>query len=188
VQRVTLFLSWLFGLSLIALSAFVTAETIARKLFDFSFQGADELGGYVLAVGGGLSFTVCLIERGHIRIDLIHDRLPAAVQAVLNWLAAMLLAAFGLFLAYYCWLVVRDTLAYNSIAPTAWATPMIWPQGAWYAALLTFTAASVVMAVIATRQLIAGDIAGLNRDFHPKGAVEELAEEISDIEQRRVGQ
>lgn len=185
MQKVSLVLSWLFGLALISLSLFVTAETIARKLFSHSFQGADELGGYVLAIGGALSFTVCLIERGHIRIDLIHDLMPASVQAVLNWLAAMLLAGFGLFLAYYCWLVVRDTLAYNSTAPTAWATPMIYPQSIWYACLLSFSMTSFILAVLATRRLLAGDFERLNRDFHPKGALEELEDEISDIKSRR---
>lgn len=185
MQRVSLVLSWFFGLALIALSLFVTAETIARKLFNFSFQGADELGGYVLAVGGALSFTVCLIERGHIRIDLIHDLLPARIQAVLNWLSAVLLAGFGLFFAYYCMLVVRDTLSYHSTAPTAWATPMIYPQGIWYACLLAFALTSVTLAGIATWRLVSGDFERLNREFHPKGALEELNEEISDIEKRR---
>jgi len=185
VQKVSFILSWLFGAALIALSFFVTAETIARKLFNFSFQGADELGGYVLAIGGALSFTVCLLERGHIRIDLIHDLMPKSVQAVLNWLSAIMLAGFGLFLAYYCALVVRDTLIYNSTAPTAWATPMIVPQSIWYVCLLAFSITSFILAVQATRRLLAGEFARLNVEFHPKGALDELRDEISDIEKRR---
>ncbi|MEM0906031.1 MAG: TRAP transporter small permease [Pseudomonadota bacterium] len=185
MQRLSLILSWFFGLALLALSLFVTAETVARKLFNHSFQGADELGGYVLAVGGALSFTVCLIERGHIRIDLLHDKLPPSIQAILNWLATVLLGGFGLFLGYYCWLVVRDTMTYNSIAPTAWATPMIYPQGIWYICLLFFSVTSVALAAIATKRLLTGNLAAINKDFHPKGALEELTEELSDIEQRR---
>ena len=176
--------SWLFGILLVALSGFVAMETVSRKLFNHSFQGADELGGYVLAIGGALSFAVALIERGHIRIDLLHNKLSPRIQAFLNWLAYVSLAAFGLFLARYCWLVIRDTLEYGSTAPTAWATPMIWPQGVWYAAMLIFTGVSVYTAAIATKLLISGDIERLNDEFHTKSVMEELAEELEDLQQR----
>lgn len=176
--------SWLFGLVLIAFALFVSAETVSRKVFNFSFQGADELGGYALAIGGALSFTIALLERGHIRIDLLHDKLGPRAQAVMNWLAAVSLAALGLFLARYCWLVIRDTLDYGSTAPTAWATPMIYPQSVWYASLLIFTATSLWLALKATRYLFSGNFTGLNQEFHPKGAMEELDEELSDLKRR----
>jgi hypothetical protein len=51
MQRFSTFLSLLFGYMFLALSALVTFETILRKLFNMSIQGADELGGYALAVG-----------------------------------------------------------------------------------------------------------------------------------------
>jgi TRAP-type C4-dicarboxylate transport system permease small subunit len=184
MKVVTGAISAVFGWMLIALSFLVASETIARKAFNFSFQGADELGGYVLAVGSALAFTIALVERAHIRIDLVHERLPAAVQAVLNWLAIVLLAGLGLFLAYYCWLVIRDTLAYGSTAATPWATPLIYPQAVWYAGLVIFALVAMWLAVRATRLLLAGRIQTLNREFHPKGALEELADELEDLARR----
>ena len=41
----------LFGLIFLGLSGVVSVETIMRKLFNMSLQGADELGGYALAIG-----------------------------------------------------------------------------------------------------------------------------------------
>ena len=64
----------IFGYVFLALSGLVTFETVSRKVFGFSIQGADELGGYALAVGSALAFSVALIERSHIRIDLVHFR------------------------------------------------------------------------------------------------------------------
>jgi TRAP-type C4-dicarboxylate transport system permease small subunit len=174
----------MFGLLLVALSLFVALETVSRKLFNHSFQGADELGGYVLAIGGALSFSVALIERGHIRIDLVHDLLGKKAQAVLNWLSSVLLAVMGLFLARYCFMVVQDTVAYGSTAPTAWATPMIYPQGIWYGAMVVFTGLSLWMAIVATRLLLSGDIDTLNKEFHTKSAMEELEEELEDLQRR----
>lgn len=184
MSLLTRVISWFFGLLLLGLSLFVAAETVSRKLFNFSFQGADELGGYVLAVGGALSFTVALLERGHIRIDLLHDRLGTPARALLNWLAVVSLAVFGLFLARYGWLVIRDTLDYGSTAPTAWATPMIYPQSVWYAGLLAFTLTSLWLALKASRYLLTRDVERLDREFHPKGALEELDEELADLRRR----
>lgn len=176
--------SWLFGSLLLALAVFVSIETISRKLFNFSFQGADELGGYVLAVGSSLAFTAALIERGHIRIDLIHDHLPKRAKAWLNWLAVLSLALLGLFFAIYCYPVIIDTLAYRSTAATPWATPLIYPQAVWYAGLLTFTLATLIAAARASWLFWRGHHAQLDQEFDPKGALDELKEELADLGQR----
>ena len=180
----TRIVSWLFGSLLIGLSVFVSLETLSRKLFNFSFQGADELGGYVLALGGTLSFTVALLERGHIRIDLIHEHLPTTLQAVLNWLSALLLSLFGVFLAKYGLLVIVDTIEYGSVAPTAWATPMVYPQSVWFVCIALFARTTVWLAVKATHALASRNFEYLNTEFQPKGAMEELDEELSDLKRR----
>ncbi len=184
MNRVVTVLSCIFGYMFLALSLFVTTETIMRKLFNFSFQGADELGGYALAVGSSLAFTIALLGRNHIRIDLLHERLPPAVQSVLNWLAIVLLAMFGVLLGWVCLKVVVDTMSYRSTAPTPWTTPLIYPQGVWFAGLLVFAAAAVVLAARATVLLVSRRTDDLNREFHPKGAMEEVKEEIEDIGRR----
>ena len=48
MNRLNRALAWVFGTIFIALSAIVTVETLARKIFNYSIQGADELGGYAL--------------------------------------------------------------------------------------------------------------------------------------------
>ena len=177
-------LSALFGTMLLGLSFLVAIETLSRKLFGFSFEGADELGGYTLVIGATLAFSIALVERAHIRIDLIHGRLPPKAQAALNWLAVVSLALFGLFMAWICLPVVQDTLAYNSTAQTPWATPLIWPQAVWYAALVVFALIGVWLAARATALLLKGRIEALNADFHPRGANEALQDELEDLDRR----
>lgn len=176
--------SRLFGVALLGLSAFVSVETVARKLFNFSFEGADELGGYVLAVGSSLAFVVALADRAHIRIDVLHTRFPLWLQATTNWLSMVSIAVLGLFMLYVGRIVIDDTLAYGSTAPTPWATPLIWPQAAWYGALGLFAFCAVILAVRATRLMLAGRLSDLEAEFHPKGAIEELNEEMSDAARR----
>ena len=47
----------------IAVSLVVAVETVMRKVFNVSLQGADELGGYALAVGATIAFSMALLGR-----------------------------------------------------------------------------------------------------------------------------
>jgi TRAP-type C4-dicarboxylate transport system permease small subunit len=123
-------LGTLFGLIFLALAVVVSVETVARKVFNVSLQGADELGGYALAVGATLGFSLALLGRAHIRVDVFHERLPRALQVALNWLSVASLAAFALLMAWLAWFVIQDTRSYQSVAQTPWATPLVYPQTA----------------------------------------------------------
>lgn len=183
--RMETVLATAFGAIFLGLAFLVAIETISRKLFNVSLQGADELGGYALAVGSTLAFSLSLLGRNHIRVDVFHDKFPPRVQALLNWLSIVSLAVFALFIAWVAFKVIQDTTAYRSTAQTPWATPLIIPQGVWYAGLVIFALVACVLAWRATRLLASGDIATLNSDFHPKSAKEELKEELDDLKARQ---
>jgi TRAP-type C4-dicarboxylate transport system permease small subunit len=185
MKRVQRVLAWAFGSIFVALSAVVTVETLARKVFNYSIQGADELGGYALAAGSVIAFSLALIGRNHIRVDVFHERFPRRMQAWLNAMSYVLLAVFAVLLAVVAFKVITDTLAYRSTAPTPWQTPLIWPQSVWYAGLVVFALLSVGYAVRAVWLLVRGDIDRVNRDFPPKSAKEEVREELEDFAQRR---
>jgi TRAP-type C4-dicarboxylate transport system permease small subunit len=184
-DRIETVLATVFGTIFLGLAVVVTVETIARKVFNVSLQGADELGGYALAVGSTIAFSLALMGRAHIRVDVFHDRFPARVQAVLNWISIVSLAVFGLFIAWIAFKVIGDTMQYRSTAQTPWATPLIIPQGVWYAGLAIFALVATGYALRATSLLFTGRIAALNADFHPKSAKEELKEELDDLAVRQ---
>ncbi len=181
-------LAWVFGLTFLALAAVVTVETLSRKLFNVSLQGADELGGYSLAVGSTIAFSLALMGRNHIRVDVFHERMPKPVQAFLNWFSIVSLAGFGIFVAWVATKVIADTKAYGSTAQTPWATPLIWPQSVWYAGLVVFALVATGYALRATGLLVTGRVDTLNHDFHPKSAKEELKEELDDLAQRQAAE
>ena len=185
VQRL---LAWVFGAIFLALSVVVSVETLARKLFNYSIQGADELGGYALAAGSVIAFSLALVGRNHIRVDVFHERFPPRVQAAMNALSYVLLAVLAVLIAFVAFKVVQDTRAYGSTAPTPWQTPLIWPQSVWYAGLVIFALVAFGYAVRATVLLLTGRIDTLNHDFHPKSAKEELKEELEDLAQRQTAE
>jgi TRAP-type C4-dicarboxylate transport system permease small subunit len=116
---------------------------------------------------------------------VFHEKFPRRVQATLNWLSIVALAAFGSFIAWVAWRVIADTLQYRSTAQTPWATPLIIPQSIWYAGLVIFALVAVGYALRATQLLATGRLDTLNHDFHPKSAKEELKEELEDLAVRR---
>jgi TRAP-type C4-dicarboxylate transport system permease small subunit len=173
-----------FGFVFLGLAVVVTVETVTRKLFNVSLQGADELGGYALAVGATLGFSIALLGRTHIRVDVIHDRLPVWLQGVLNWLSAVSLAGLALLLAYLAWFVIQDTRAYKSVAQTPWATPLVIPQTVWLIGLIIFAAIALGSALQATSLLLRGRFQLLDRDHGPRSTKEEVDEELDDIRAR----
>ena len=107
---------------------------------------------------------------------------------LLRWFSIASLAAFGLFVAWVATKVITDTLQYGSTAQTPWATPLIWPQGVWYAGLVTFALVATGYALRASVLALTGRIDTLNHDFHPKSAKEELKEELEDLAARQSGE
>ncbi|MFC6671622.1 TRAP transporter small permease [Marinobacterium aestuariivivens] len=118
MKRIEMLASMLFGGIFLLLSVLVSVETILRKFFSMSLQGADELGGYALAVGGTLAFSLALLGRTHIRIDLFHEMLPRKLQGLMNWLSATMMALFAGLLCWITWKVIVETLDYGSTAAT----------------------------------------------------------------------
>ena len=177
-------LATLFGLVFLLLSFAVAVETAMRKLFNQSLQGVDELGGYCLAVGAALAFTLALMSRAHIRIDLLHERFGRIPRALLNLLSMVFLALTALGLIAMAWYSMQDSISMNSTAQTPWATPIKYPQYVWVAVLAVFTIVTFGYALRAIWLLVSGRIDDLDTEFQPKGTKDELKEELDDIRAR----
>lgn len=173
-----------FGAIMIALSFAIAAETVLRKFFSLSLGGVDELGGYAVAVVAPLAFLVTASEQAHIRINVLHGKLPLRARAVLNVAAAVSFSLLALFLLYFTLKTVQDTLAYRSIAQTPWATPLIYPQSVWLVAMTTFTIGTLVIAARATLLAFRGDWKTLDRSYGPGSPQDELEAELSDLKAR----
>lgn len=183
-HHVERWLATVFGLIFVGLSLLVAVETVSRKLFNFSLQGADELGGYSLAIGSTIAFSLALMGRSHIRVDVFHDRLPKGLQAVLNWLSMVFLWLFATLIAWLAFNVIQDTQSYKSVSQTPWATPLVYPQSIWFIGLTIFALVCLWYTLRATLLLFTGRIETLNHEFQPRSAKEELKEELEDFAAR----
>jgi TRAP-type C4-dicarboxylate transport system permease small subunit len=174
----------IFGATFLLLALFVAVETIMRKMFNTSLQGVDELGGYILASSAALAMAVALVSRAHIRIDLLHDFAPRWLRIALNTTAMAALAASAIMLLRMGWIALDETILFNSTAQTPWATPLKYPQMAWNAALALFVAVSIFQLLRIAFLALSGRWDSIDRVYGPRGAKEELNEELESLKQR----
>jgi len=176
--------AWLFGAVFVLLSLAVAVEVTLRKVLNVSLQGVDELGGYSLAIGAGLAFSLALVGRSHIRIDLVHERLPRPLRLLLNVVAVASLAATAVALPMLAWFALSDSIAMNSTAQTPWATPLRWPQSVWFVVLSVFALVAIGSLLRLLAFAFGGQTERVDREYGPRGTKEELQEELADIEAR----
>ena len=135
----SLLLARLGGVLLVATALLVSAEVVLRKLGIAAFSVGSELSSYALAISATWAFALVLMERGHVRIDILTARLPAGPRAFVNVLAVASLAAVGAVLSYSAFDTFMTSLELGAISNTTLATPLWVPQGLWLAGLLWFT-------------------------------------------------
>lgn len=174
----------LFGGAFLVLAFAVTVETLMRKVFNRSLQGVDELGGYILASGAALAIAVALVSRAHIRIDLLHAVLPLVLRNVLNIAAAVALAASMAMLVWMASIARSESVLFNATAQTPWATPLRYPQTLWVTALAVTMVAALWQLVRAGALAARSRWTELEREHGPRGAKEELDEELEDLKHR----
>jgi TRAP-type C4-dicarboxylate transport system permease small subunit len=167
------------GWWLLVIVALTCVEILGRKLFAFSLQGIDEVGGYTLGVTASLAFAYALVKRGHTRVDFVLAKLPRGVQAVLNVAAMAVLAAIVTYGAIRGWTVLAESLEFKSRATTPLRTPLWMPQSGWLAGWAIFALTSIVLAVHAV-VLLFGDRDRLNRYYGPLSIDEEIEAELDD--------
>src|SRR5207249_4225345 len=146
----------------------------------------DELGGYILALAGALSFSVALVARAHIRIDIVHDHLPRVLRIPLNLLASLSILACALALLRMAWFAYDESAALGATAQTPWATPLKYPQALWVAALVPFLAVCAVEVSRIVALLAKGDTREIDRSYGPRTAQDELDDELEDMKARGV--
>ena len=174
----------LFGYAVLVYSLLLTFEIVGRKLFNTSFKGIDELGGFVLAISAAIGASYTMAMRGHTRVDVFLVRMPKPVQAALNTLAMVTMALFSGFAAWRGIAVLQDTIEYGSVAPNL-QMPLWIPQLIWVAGLTLFAIIAALYALHAL-YLLAKDGSKVNFLYGPLSVDDELHSELEALKARKV--
>ncbi|HVQ77106.1 MAG TPA: TRAP transporter small permease [Candidatus Binatia bacterium] len=178
---------WLSGALLVGAAGLVGVDVVLRRFFDMSVGGADEISGYVLAIGSAWAFGYCLLDRGHIRIDSIYVRLPARARSVLDVTAVFVFTAFMAFVTWHAWGVLDQSWSVGARSISPLATPLVIPQAVWLVGLLSVLFAGVALLARAVPALARGRDAEVGRLVGYRTLSEELETEL-EREQRLRGE
>ena len=168
--------AWIGGAAMLAAALIVTFEVLARKFFNWSMAGADELSGYIFAVATSWSFAYAMLQRANVRIDGIYLLASTPLRAVMDIVALLALGLYVAAMLHSGWILWLDNYSYDSRSITSWRTPLAIPQGFWLAGWAWL---GVALALVLARclQAVAG---GRLADVVTVAGVRTMAEEVAD--------
>lgn len=179
VEGLATVLALVSGIAVAALALLIVYDIVARGLFRHSVQGADELGGYTLALVGSLGLSHTLLRRGHPRIDVAFGLFPARMRAALHVLALAAMAGFALFMTVHALAELGQAVRFNAVTNTPLQTPLWAPQGLWAFGTGFFALTAAVMTAHAAL-LLFSDPARATALYGPATVEEEVAEYTHD--------
>jgi TRAP-type C4-dicarboxylate transport system permease small subunit len=168
---------WVFVLC----AFFIVADVIARNFFGVSSQSSVELTGYMLAFGTTWALGHALVERCHVRIDLLVKKLPARPRYVLHIVSLAMLAVFAGFLAKGAIDLVDESWLFQATDISLLRTPLVIPQGLWAFGLGMFFLLVTVMVIESLALLLAGRGAAVERQLLARSYDEEAAEALAAV-------
>jgi TRAP-type C4-dicarboxylate transport system permease small subunit len=184
VKPATRLAAILCGWWLLVVSALTFVEIIGRKVFGFSLQGVDEIGGYTLAVVASFGFAHALAQRAHTRIDFLIVKLGGKARAILNAAAMVTMALMAGFVLWKGLPVLLESLEFQSRSTSPLQTPLWIPQGLWMSGLVLFAGVALVLGLHAFLLLMQGKADLINRYYGPPSLEEDIAREVQSFEER----
>lgn len=146
LTRINGYIALAAGIMLLIAVVTILAD-VAMRAFGHPLGGTDEMSGYVMAIATAWGASYALTERAHVRIELIRNKFVPAGRAWMDLLALAALAVTAVVIGWRGWGVLASTLANDSRANTALATPLALPQTLWFAGWLWFAVSALILLV-----------------------------------------
>jgi len=142
---------WMFFIC----AAFITFDVLARNFLGFSSKSTTEVTGYMLAFGMAWGLAYTLLERGHVRVDMLVNRMPLGIRQYLHAVALLLLAVFTGYATYGAIFLAKESFDFGATDMSALRVPLVVPQSLW-AFGLTMLFVTALELLVETLALLAG--------------------------------
>ena len=160
-ERIMRFVALAAGYALLLQAILAAVEIVSRKIFNYSLQGVDELGGYTLAISASVGFGYAAVTHAHTRVDFALRHLSLARRSILHLLASLVLLIVSSGMLWFAIKSLLKSIQLGSTATTPLQTPLWIPQGAWTIGFGLFTAISLVLFLRCLGRLIKRDFLGV---------------------------
>jgi len=115
-------------IALVGMGLLIAARVVARGLFGYDIEFADEVGAYLLVAMSFFTLPVGQAYRTFHHVEMLHGRLGLRGRAMLDLLFNLLSLTFAVVVDVYFFQVVRSSWNQDNVAPTMLATPLWIPQ------------------------------------------------------------
>lgn len=181
---------WVGGGLLFAAALIVTAEVLLRKGAgallgtSFLFSGSDEISGYLFAVGTSLSLAYVLVNRGHVRIDVLYIQFGPVARAIMDIVALLVMAIFAAALLERAIDVATTSYVEQIRSNTQLRIPLAWSQIPWAFGIALFFLAILVALIRSLVAVARGDWAAVNGVAGVATTEEEIEAELKGLDVR----
>jgi TRAP-type C4-dicarboxylate transport system permease small subunit len=181
---------WIGGSLLFAAAIIVTAEVLLRKGAgaligtSFLFSGSDEISGYLFAVGTSLSMAYVLVNRGHVRIDVLYIQFSPTARAIMDIIALLVMFVFVFALLERAIDVATTSFVEQIRSNTQLRIPLAWAQIPWAFGFGLFFLAITVALIRSLAALLKGDFAAINSIAGVATTEEEIEAELRGLDVR----
>jgi len=119
---------WASEAALTTMLVVIGADIFTRYVLNFSFEIADELGGYMLVVMTFVSLSVCQVNNAFHQVELLQARLSPRWRALSAAIFDVLSFGFAAILLWQLIKLERSSYRFGEKAPTYLETPLWIPR------------------------------------------------------------
>lgn len=178
------YMAWVAG-ALVFLGAIgICADIFSRVVLNSSIKGMVELNAYGLAIACAWSFGFTLLEKAHVRVDVVHSRFGPRMRGFLDIFALLVMTIIAGALAYYGYTVFFTSYDMNSTVVFSRTIMLWWFQFAWFIGLLAFFIVSLSLFLQAARAFLRNDLAGVAAMAGVPNTDDEVRQEIEGALER----
>jgi TRAP-type C4-dicarboxylate transport system permease small subunit len=168
----------LAGLAYLAMTGLIVFDIVARRFLGFSTEATVELTGYLLALGMSAGLAGTLVQRAHVRIDVVIQKLGVRGRAWMHALALACVVLTASLFSWGAWKLVSESWMLKATDLSSMHTPLWIPQGAWWLGLCLFTAVALVQWFLVLHSLVRRDYQRVDDMLKPKSCHEEAEETL----------
>ncbi len=178
IAAIAAFMNVFAGWAYVLAALFITVDVLCRYFLGFSSGATTEVSGYLLGFGISWSLAQTMVERAHIRIDILVMKMPVAVRQYLHFSALVLLLALVSILAWSSVGVVEESMLFQAHDLSGLSIPLVVPQGLWAFGFAVFAVLLIVMTLETAALIVTGNAQEADRLLRPRSYVEETEEAL----------
>jgi TRAP-type C4-dicarboxylate transport system permease small subunit len=181
-------MSQVAGLMILAIAIIVFIDVVLRQVFSAPIGGIAEVAGYGLAIVITWGLSDAFLHRRHIRIDVIYFLMPASVRVALDLITLLVMLVVMIYLGRLTVNMTLLAIEFKSLSSQPLFLPLAPIQGLWAAGIVVFIVVLAVVAVSAARELVRGNLEGVQQLLAPPSTSEAIDEELKSLIEHEDGE